>query len=731
MYRVRHPPWRPLHRPKADDESFVDRRTEPLDMGVSLESPLLSNDGESIGVAATGQIRKKIKNTCISFLLWLAYLMADWVAAFGIGLISHNQGNLSTHTIEVDRALQAFWVSFLFLHLGGPDTITAYAMEDSSLWLRHMLSLIFQVAAAIYVFIHIFLSDKSLVIPTMLVFLAAVIKNVERTLALNLSSLQRVKESPLTIYTSSDDEYFEWDIERDKAYKGLVKELDDLGYGYLDIEEAKLPETIMVKHAHSFFQMLKAIIGDFMLTCDQRDMSREYFYKISAVDALRVISVELHFMYEVLHTKALVIRSKWSYIFRFIAFTSIVIALVLFNRLKKHRLPKLTVEITYTLLLGGIALDVIALFMLIFSDWIVAGKERDSFIHKLVSAMYNLRKPRFVTYKPKRNAKVTYAVLDTPFIFRRWSESVPACNIFSMSFKKRPRKMYKCDRHWGFIVFSNICKFSSRMTEKIISFFRQAGSTIAKGCGLETRVIMIENTRYVSKNPLINKLWVFIFEEIKRKSKDANDLSEVKEIFEARGALSLKNSNAEIDCENLLKMVTDGIFNYSIVHLHIVTEVLYNKECSFTAPNDEREFSKILSDYMLYLLLNQSKVMSTVVGVSRALVAAILFNLENLKDHTIEDVEGLCKTLADDSWVNKGRFIVDWEDEATEMEKLGERKWEVMSRMWVEMLSYAAVHIQGEVHVQVLSKGGELLAFVWLLMVHFGCYYKPDYDMCW
>lgn len=60
--------------------------------------------------------------------------MADWVAAFAIGLISQNQSNPFTHEAEVDRALLAFWASFLLLHLGGPNTITAFSMEDSVLW---------------------------------------------------------------------------------------------------------------------------------------------------------------------------------------------------------------------------------------------------------------------------------------------------------------------------------------------------------------------------------------------------------------------------------------------------------------------------------------------------------------------------------------------------------------------------------------------------------------------
>ena len=57
---------------------------------------------------------------------------------------------------------------------------------------------------------------------------------------------------------------------------------------------------------------------------------------------------------------------------------------------------------------------------------------------------------------------------------------------------------------------------------------------------------------------------------------------------------------------------------------------------------------------------------------------------------------------------------------AKELKKLGTQKWEVTSKVWVESLSYAASRSRGNGHVQQLSKGGELLTFVWLLMAHFG-----------
>ncbi|KAL7216895.1 hypothetical protein ACSBR1_028755 [Camellia fascicularis] len=49
-----------------------------------------------------------------------------------------------------------------------------------------------------------------------------------------------------------------------------------------------------------------------------------------------------------------------------------------------------------------------------------------------------------------------------------------------------------------------------------------------------------------------------------------------------------------------------------------------------------------------------------------------------------------------------------------------ENRWKIMSEVWVELLSYAVSHIRPNGHAQQLSKGGELITFVWLLMAHFG-----------
>uniref|UniRef100_A0A161XTC8 DUF4220 domain-containing protein n=1 Tax=Daucus carota subsp. sativus TaxID=79200 RepID=A0A161XTC8_DAUCS len=81
-----------------------------------------------------------------------AYLLAEMLAIFGLGLIVSRQRLSSQYCKEKDEDhdnnhLHIFWAPFLLLHLGGPDTITAFAPEDNELWLRHLFYLASQCIA--------------------------------------------------------------------------------------------------------------------------------------------------------------------------------------------------------------------------------------------------------------------------------------------------------------------------------------------------------------------------------------------------------------------------------------------------------------------------------------------------------------------------------------------------------------------------------------------------------
>jgi hypothetical protein len=130
--------------------------------------------------------------------------VADWAANFAVELISNSQKEIRQnralpnydHNAADHADILAFWAPFLLLHLGGPDTITAFALEDNALWLRHLVGLISQVSAAFLVFHQSFPKNK-LWIPTILLFAAGIIKYVERTCALFLANLDKFRKSKL------------------------------------------------------------------------------------------------------------------------------------------------------------------------------------------------------------------------------------------------------------------------------------------------------------------------------------------------------------------------------------------------------------------------------------------------------------------------------------------------------------------------------------------------------
>ena len=136
--------------------------------------------------------RKRTSRKVLLSLIGSAYLLA--AANFAAGQISDSQGDdAEPGEPKNNSKLLAFWVPFLLLHLGGPDTITALALEDNELWLRHLLGLAFQAIATVYVFLQSLPND--LWRPILLVSATGVIKYVERTLALYLASLDKFKDS--------------------------------------------------------------------------------------------------------------------------------------------------------------------------------------------------------------------------------------------------------------------------------------------------------------------------------------------------------------------------------------------------------------------------------------------------------------------------------------------------------------------------------------------------------
>ncbi|KAA0043496.1 uncharacterized protein E6C27_scaffold1167G00360 [Cucumis melo var. makuwa] len=677
-------------------------------------------------------LRKRTSRKFPIFLIWSAYLLADWTASFIVGLISSNQSKSDANVY-----LLAFWAPFLLLHLGGPDTITAFALEDNALWLRHLIGLIFQVVATVYVFIQTIPQNK-LRVPAILMFLAGIIKYAERTRALYLASLGSFRASMLKEPDPGPDYaklMEEFTCKKDAHLPTTIQLVNEPNQEWSPFtstaKEGDLNQLEVVQYAFLYFNKFKGLIVDLIFSFKERNESRDFFLKRTPSDALKVIEVELNFIYEVLFTKVVVIHNLSGLIFRFISSCSVTVALVLFSRLDKTDFRKLDVRITYALLVGALALDFVSISMTVFSDWTIATLIKDdSILATFFEYLLWLKRQRVSVHKKSPFSGLKK--LDTPRIFRRWRESVSQFNLIAYCLSER----IPMDDSRN----TSICCGCSFAWNKTVRLLRRTKDFVIDYLGAKE---FFDDWKYVSRQPVFEKLWDLIFEEMLEKSKAAETVEITEEICSSRGSYVLKSMDlrSEIDIGELISDIDEVAFDESLMLWHIATELCYRDEQNTnTNVNDTgttyREFSKLLSDYMLYLIVMLPSMMSAVAGIGE-----IRFRDTCAEAKKFFDRRRFSCTL-DESKITKGcrEILAVNVIDAKPVEVKGDKsksvlfngsllarklkkyneKWEIMSKVWIEMLSYAASHCRPDQHAQQVSKGGELITMVWLLMAHFG-----------
>ncbi|KAK7842079.1 hypothetical protein CFP56_014320, partial [Quercus suber] len=95
----------------------------------------------------TASLRKKTAYKWVTFIIWTAYLLADWAASFAVGLVFDSEEKYTSRHDKMDDdtgLLLVLWAPFLLLLVGGQDRITSFAVQDNELWLRHLIWLILQ-----------------------------------------------------------------------------------------------------------------------------------------------------------------------------------------------------------------------------------------------------------------------------------------------------------------------------------------------------------------------------------------------------------------------------------------------------------------------------------------------------------------------------------------------------------------------------------------------------------
>ncbi|KAE8800587.1 hypothetical protein D1007_23815 [Hordeum vulgare] len=297
----------------------------------------------------TGGLRRRSTNALLRFSMWVAYLGADLVAIYALGFLSrHKDDTQGKDTLREAHPLAFLWAPFLLMHLGGQDTVTAFAIEDNNLWLRHLLNLMVQVAVALYVFwaAHLY---HSMNLPGIFVFIAGIIKYGERTLALMYGVLKNAT------HNTNENENNE-DLNRlaDQSYLGIFASA---------LKSA--PSIRQIFAGHTLHQM-EPHHRDILTS----GINMDHFPKL--------LEVELDLMYDDIYTKAMVLRTRTGIILRCVSQVFMGVSFVLFivGAVKnKYIYSRADLAVTYVLFMGGFCLEVCAVIILLMSPWTWAWLE--------------------------------------------------------------------------------------------------------------------------------------------------------------------------------------------------------------------------------------------------------------------------------------------------------------------------------------------------------------------
>ena len=285
-------------------------------------------------------------------------MSADWVATVALGVISNNLGDVMESigkdgSLNESIQLTAFWAPFLLLHLGGPDTITAYSLEDNELWLRHLLGLGVQTGVALYIFVLAWTASHLSVL-SILIFCAGIIKYGERTWVLRSANNEQLRESML-IPTKPDPNYSkfmrEYTLKKFEGFHVKASHVIEAQVVHIpEVENKFIPDATELVKADDLFQNFKRLFVDLLLSSDDRKKSQYFFKEISLDEAFKVIEMELGLMYDMLYTKAKIIHSSQGRVLRLISFSLTSITLAFFSFIDMHKYSNADLVITFLLL---------------------------------------------------------------------------------------------------------------------------------------------------------------------------------------------------------------------------------------------------------------------------------------------------------------------------------------------------------------------------------------------
>ncbi|KAK3220322.1 hypothetical protein Dsin_014292 [Dipteronia sinensis] len=443
-------------------------------------------------------------------------------------------------------------------------------------------------------------------------------------------------------------------------------------------------ESSYLAQAYFLFKKSASLFANMIVDYYGRnDPSYAIVHNKSAKDAFKLVEAELGFMYDVFYTKATIVYSFYGIILRCISFFSSISALIVFSVIIDiHSYPIADISLTYFLLVAAVFLEAYALILSLLSDW------TKIWLIKLEIGKYN---PIF------RSSVINPG--------NRWSRSMAQYNLISSCLKEKTATII------GVLI-------SKLVDVKYLYLTRE-------DVDLDLQEVIFEHLRQKSNKIIEN------FDNYIDKGQSW------KELLDRRGDYVIEQMNFS---DKSYQWSTNEVdFDHSLLAWHIATNLCYYHELKF--PDLKREISKRLSDYMLYLLVFCPSMLSK--GISFEKKYQDTFNAVKskiLKSNEISveanQMTSACKVLLRDVKVKQAvddmsvlhvgcrlsQRLRSYVGDNNEKEL-----WNMISEVWLEMLTYAANRCAWKEHGQQLKNGGELLTHVALLMAHLGL--SEQYEM--
>jgi len=661
--------------------------------GWELRAMILLSLSLQIFLTITGSRRKYTAGIWFGMFVWLAYLSADWFATITLGILARSQGGSeSKGTTSNASFIPAFWAPMLLVHLGGPDTITAYSVEDNELWSRHLLQLLTQLAVAFYVSLRSWWSNDPLIYIVIPIFVSGVIKYGEKIWVLWCASSSKLMDSANEAGIHV----------RRQIYPEILlhQKLDDI-----------LPQLYEILITELGIDRLKQMLGieggtqrglsDIFVT--EQGMRRivEMLGTEGFVDQIDdILSSEVRRINEILGTEGF---DKIS------GFNNIISeakkfheACFLFQTLKvlfaDYTVPFPVHRISYGILQSK---DAAGAFKLIEVE---LGFMFDVLFTKVMTTV--CPRPRIILR------------------FITFLSSVSALVAFS-SMTRNSHTYSKID-----IIVSYLLLFGATVLEiysAILMIFSDWGMLWLSD---QRKPLADSISRVICSSRLLsffsnNKKWKASIAQYEPKNSRESPCKHLPKIFRTGNIQSWEDVGCDLK-ELIFKRVLDmrSRCNFPLVPYKILEErgdhALRSKDWL-----EKFEWSVVLKDFHESFLIWHIAVNTCVrqdsihCNMSRSLSRYMMYLWSDLPFMLPKELgEPKYKQIGQNS---EGSALSDGDELAKSLNLLqSEQKWEMISEVLVEMLTYAAIQCGWKEHARALQGGGELLTLVAVLMAHLG-----------